>query len=151
LAAAGEALSTVKLQFNDRLDAGLLLLRVGIGSMFVIVHGYPKIAGGLTLWRGLGGALNRLIGLSFAPGFWGFLAMLAEFGGGLCLIAGIFFRPACAAILFTMLVAAVSIIRGGYGFNSASQPIELGVVAAALFFTGPGKFTVRHFLPEKKL
>src|SRR3954468_12493498 len=107
--------------------------------MFVVVHGYPKIVEGMSLWRGLGGAFNRLIGLSFAPGFWGFLAMLAEFGGGLCLIAGIFFRPACAAIAVGMLVAPISIIRGAYGFNSASHPIELGIAAAALFLTGPGK------------
>jgi putative oxidoreductase len=140
----------VKWGFNDRLDAGLLLLRAGIGSTFVIVHGYPKIVGGLTLWRGLGGAFNRLIGLNFVPGFWGFLAMLAEFGGGLCLIAGIFFRPACAAICFTMLVAVISILRGGYGFGSASQPLELGIVVAALFLTGPGKFTVRQFFQKRK-
>ena len=118
--------------------------------MFVMVHGYPKLVGGVALWRGLGGAFNRLIGLSFAPAFWGFLAMLAEFGGGLCLIAGIFFRPACAAILFTMFVAALSIVRGGYGFSSASQTIELGIAAAALLLTGPGKFTVRQFLQPKK-
>lgn len=118
--------------------------------MFVIAHGYPKIVGGPTLWRGLGGAFNRLIGLHFVPGFWGFLAMLAEFGGGLCLIVGIFFRPTCAAIFFTMVVAVISILRGGYGFNSASQPFELGIVVAALFLTGPGKFTVRHFLERKK-
>jgi len=140
----------MKGRFNDRIDAGILVLRAGIGSMFVIVHGYPKVVGGITLWRGLGGAFNRQIGLSFAPVFWGFLAMLAEFGGGLCLIAGIFFRPACAAILFTMFVAALSIIRGGYGFNSASQPIELGIAVAALLLTGPGKFTARHFLQHKK-
>lgn len=140
----------MKLRFSDRLDPGICLLRVGIGSLFVIVHGYPKIVGGVILWRGLGGAFNRMIGLSFAPGFWGFLAMLAEFGGGLCLIAGIFFRPACAAIFFTMLVAVISILRGGYGFGSASQPLELGIVVAALFLTGPGKFTVRHFSQRKK-
>jgi putative oxidoreductase len=143
-------LAPVKWQFKDRIDAGLLLLRAGIGSMFVIVHGYPKIVGGVTLWRGLGGAFNRLIGLNFVPDFWGFLAMVAEFGGGLCLIAGIFFRPACAAIVSTMFVAALSIIRGGYGFNSASQPIELGIVVAALLLTGPGKLTARYFLQQRK-
>lgn len=136
----------MKLQFNGRLDAGLLLLRAGIGLMFVIVHGYPKIVGGITVWRGLGGAFNRLVGFSFAPGFWGFLAMVSEFGGGLCLITGIFFRPACTAIFFTLFVAAISILRGGSGFNSASQPIELGVGVAALFLIGPGKFTARHLL-----
>jgi putative oxidoreductase len=143
-------LAAVKWRFSDRIDAGLLLLRVGIGSLFVIVHGYQKIVGGITLWRSLGGAFNRLIGLNFAPAFWGFLAMLAEFGGGLCLIAGIFFRPACAAIFFTIFVAALSIIRGGYGFNSASQTIELGIAVAALLLTGPGKFTARYFFHHKK-
>ena len=140
----------VKLQLSDRLDAGILVPRAGIGSMFVVVHGSSKVVDGITLWRGLGGAFNRLIGLNCAPAFWGFLAMLAEFGGGLCLIVGIFFRPACAAILFTMFVAALSIVRGGYGFNSASQPVELGIAVAALLLTGPGKFTARHFLPHKK-
>ena len=138
-------------RFRDRLDAGILLLRVGIGSMFVIIHGYPKLVGGVALWAGIGGAFNRLTGLNFVPVFWGFLAMLAEFGGGLCLIAGIFFRPACTAIFFTMLIAVISILRGGYGFNAASQPFELGIVAAALCLTGPGRFTARQLLPQKKL
>ncbi len=119
--------------------------------MFVIVHGYPKLVGGVALWAGLGGAFNRLTGLNVIPVFWGFLAMLAEFGGGLCLIGGIFFRPACTAIVFTMLIAVISILRGGYGFNAASQPIELGIVAAALCLTGPGRFTARQFLPKKKI
>jgi putative oxidoreductase len=143
-------LAKVKWRFDDRRDAGLLLLRAGVGAMFAIVHGYPKIVGGITLWRGLGGAFNRLIGFDFIPVFWGFLAMLAEFGGGLCLISGVFFRPACGAIVFTMLVAVISILRGGYGFNSASQPVELGIVVAALFLTGAGKFTARYFLPPNK-
>jgi putative oxidoreductase len=140
----------VKLQFKDRPDLGLLLLRAGIGLMFVIVHGYPKIAGGVAKWKGLGGAFNRFLGLSFFPEFWGFLASLAEFGGGICLIAGVFFRPACALMLFTMAIAVASIIRGGYGFNAASQPIELGLVLLALFFSGPGALTVPNLLSKSK-
>jgi putative oxidoreductase len=140
----------VKLQFKDRLDLGLLVLRVGIGLMFVVVHGFPKIAGGVVKWKGLGGAFNRLLGLSFIPEFWGFLASMAEFGGGICLVAGFFFRPACACMMFTMAIAVASIIRGGYGFNSAAQPIELGIVLLALFFTGPGALTLPNLLSKLK-
>lgn len=132
----------MEVQFKDSRDDGLLLLRVGIGLMFVTVHGLPKVLGGVSKWTSLGGAFNRILGITFIPAFWGFMATAAEFGGGLCLIAGIAFRPACALILFTLLIAVTSIIRGGYGFHAASQPIELGIVLLALFFTGPGRFTL---------
>ncbi|MBA2743395.1 MAG: DoxX family protein [Chthoniobacterales bacterium] len=118
--------------------------------MFVIVHGLPKLVGGVSMWKGLGGAFNRLLSLSFVPEFWGFLASMSEFAGGICLIAGVFFRPACALMLFTMVIAVASIIRGGYGFNSASQPIELGIVLLSLFLTGPGKLTLPNFLTTWK-
>lgn len=140
----------MKLRFKDRLDLGLLVLRIGIGLMFVIVHGFPKLVGGVSNWKALGGAFNRLLGFSFVPEFWGFLAAISEFGGGLCLIAGMFFRPACALMLFTMVIAIASIIRGGYGFSSASQPIELGIVLVGFFFTGPGRFTLSSFLASRK-
>jgi putative oxidoreductase len=132
----------VKWQIKDRLDGGLLVLRAGLGLMFVIVHGLPKLTGGVVLWKGLGGAFNRLIGISFVPEFWGFAAAIAEFGGGLCLIAGFFFRPACALMLFTMATAVGAMIRGDEGFGGASHAFELGIVLLALLLTGPGKFTV---------
>ena len=118
--------------------------------MFAFVHGLPKVVGGMSTWKSVGGAFTRLLGISFAPAFWGFAAAMAEFAGGLLLAAGIFFRPACALILFTMVIAIASIIRGGYGFNGAAQPIELGVVLLGLFFTGPGKFTLAKILSRTK-
>jgi putative oxidoreductase len=132
----------LKLKFTDRVDVGLLVVRAGIGLMFVFRHGLPKLMRGVSLWTGLGGAFNRLIGISFAPEFWGFAATISEFGGGLCLIAGIFFRPACAFMLFTMIIAVAANLRGGEGFDGASHALELGIVLLAVFLTGPGKFTL---------
>lgn len=132
----------VKLQSKTSYDYGLLVFRVGIGAMFVAVHGLPKLMGGMTMWKGLGGAFSRIIGFAFVPAFWGFIASITEFGGGICLIVGVLFRPACALMLFTMMIAVVSIVRGGYGFNSASQPFELAVVLLALLWTGPGQLTL---------
>lgn len=139
----------MKWRFKDRLDVGLLVLRAGIGSMFAIMHGFPKLTGGVSLWKGLGGAFNRLMGISFIPEFWGFAAAIAEFGGGLCLIAGIFFRPACALMLFTMATAVGAAIRGGEGFDGATHALELGIVLLALFLTGPGKFTLPNLWKTK--
>jgi putative oxidoreductase len=138
----------MKLKLRESRDFGLLVLRVGIGLMFVLVHGLPKVMGGVSTWTGLGGAFNRLLGFAFIPAFWGSLATLAEFGGGMCLMAGVLFRPACGFMLFTLVIAVASIIRGGYGFNSASQPIELGLVLLSLVFTGPGRFTLPNLFPS---
>jgi putative oxidoreductase len=124
------------------IDQGLLIIRIGIGTMFAFVHGWPKVTGGPELWTGLGGAFGRVSGVQLFAVFWGFMAMAAEFGGGLLLISGLLFRPACAAMLFTMCIAVTAILRGGYEFSKASQPVELGIVLAGLLLAGPGRFTV---------
>jgi len=131
-------------------DYGLLLLRVGIGLMFVMIYGFPKITGGEQRWIVLGKTFNNIIGISFIPVFWGFMAAISEFGGGICLITGILFRPACALMLFTMLVAVTAHIRGGHGFSEASQALELGIVLLSLIFIGSGRFTVPNLLLSKK-
>jgi len=131
-------------------DYGLLLLRVGIGLIFVTIHGFPKISGGIEKWTVYGKTFNNILGISFIPGFWGFMAAISEFGGGICLIAGVLFRPACALMLFTMLVAITAQFRGGYGFSGASQALEMGIVLLSLIFTGSGRFTLPYLLLSKK-
>lgn len=121
-------------------DLGLLLLRVGLGGMFIVMHGWPKIAGGAAKWKELGGAMKNL-GISFAPEAWGFMAAAAEFGGGILLVLGFLFRPACGALAFTMAVAAVMHYKLG-GFGSATYPVELGIVFLALLLIGPGRFSI---------
>jgi putative oxidoreductase len=122
-------------------DFGLLLLRLGLGAMFVFVHGWPKLLAGPHLWKEIGGAM-KFLGIHFAPEMWGLLAALAEFGGGILLILGFLFRPACAALAFTMVVAATMLYHAKGGLAGASQPIELGIVFLALLLIGPGRFSL---------
>ena len=119
-------------------DIGLLLLRAGLGMMMV-THGGPKIMGGPEMWEKVGGAMGNF-GINFAPVFWGFMAAAAEFGGGIALAFGFLFRPACAMLLSTMMVAATHHLRAGDGLGGASHAIELGVVFLALILIGPGRF-----------
>ncbi|MFL6213266.1 MAG: DoxX family protein [Blastocatellia bacterium] len=136
--------------FDKYRDHGLLLLRVGIGLMFITVHGWPKLAGGVQMWTGLGKTFNSLLGFSFIPVFWGLMATLSEFGGGWCLVSGALFRPACVLMLITMSVAVAANIRGGYGFAGASQAFEMGVVFLSLIFIGPGRFTLPQLWRSRK-
>jgi putative oxidoreductase len=123
---------------NDRRVLGLLILRLGLGGMFVY-HGLPTLLGGPARWESLGRAL-RAVGIDFAPTFFGFMAGMAEAGGGLCLALGIAFRPALAMLASTMVVAAAFHLDRGDGFGKASHAIEAAIVFGSLLLIGPGRY-----------
>lgn len=130
-------------------DAGILILRVGIGFAFIFTHGWGKIFGGPELWTKLGGSMANL-GITFAPTFWGFMAAFAEFGGGILLVLGLFTRPTAAFMAFTMLVAFVQHTSKLDPWARAIYPMELFSVFMALVFIGAGKFSLDYFLFQKK-
>ncbi|MEM6842930.1 MAG: DoxX family protein [Bacteroidota bacterium] len=122
------------------LHLGLLIIRIGFGVSF-IVHGLPKLMGGVERWEKLGGTMENL-GITFLPAFWGFMASFAECVGGLCLILGILWVPALLLLIATMVVAAVMHISNGDGYGSTSHSLESGIVFIALLVTGPGKHRI---------
>ncbi len=121
-------------------ELGLLLLRLGIGGMFM-AHGWPKLAGGERAWTKLGKSMVH-VGIDFAPTFWGFMAAIAEFFGGLAFALGIGFVPACVLLLSTMVVAGTMHLRKNDGFAGASHAIEAGILFASMLLIGPGKHTL---------
>lgn len=121
-------------------DFGLLILRVGLGT-FYILHGYPKMLGGPETWRDVGGAMQA-VGIDAFPVFFGFMAAFAELVGGFLLVVGLFFRPACLLLLATMAVAAAMHLGRGDAFVTYSRPMEMAVVFLGLLFIGPGRHSV---------
>lgn len=122
-------------------DYGLLIIRVGIGIMFIL-HGYPKMMGGIEMWVKIGGAMKN-VGIEFLPAFWGFMASFAELVGGFCLIVGFLFRPALASLIFTMFIAALVHYKNGDGISGMSHAIESAIVFIGLFIAGPGKYALK--------
>jgi putative oxidoreductase len=118
----------------------LLIMRVGMGGMF-IMHGFPKIIGGMDKWEKLGSAMNYLGVHQFHTAF-GFAAAFSEFFGGMALVLGLFFRPAALLMASTMIVAVTMHLGKGEGLIGASHAIEAGVVFLALVFIGPGAHSV---------
>jgi putative oxidoreductase len=121
-------------------DVGLLILRIGIGGMY-LYHGFPKISGGPEKWEKLGMAM-KYVGIEFAPVFWGFMAAFSEFFGGICIMLGLFFRPAGILLTITMVIAASMHLGRGDGLKVASHAIENGIVFLSLIFIGPGKYSI---------
>lgn len=120
-------------------DAGLLLMRLGLGTLFITIHGGRKLLGGPERWEAAGEAI-QYFGISFLPVMWGFLAGIFELVGGLFLLLGLLFRPATLMILVVMIVAATSQFVEGTG--SPYWPVEIGIVMIALFFVGPGAYSL---------
>lgn len=125
-------------------NLGLLLIRVGIGVIMLVVHGYGKLTGGPEMWTGVGGAMGNL-GLDFVPVFWGFMAMFAEFVCSILIVLGVLFRPALLMLGFTMFVAVIVHLNmpagsPNAGWAGASHALELLCVYAGLYLTGPGKY-----------
>ena len=124
-------------------DAGLLMLRLSLGAIFIWAHGWYKLAGGTSTWHDVGTAMKHF-GINFWPTFWGFMATMAETVGIALFMIGLAFRPACLLIAFTMAVAGIHashIAPKGTALQSASHAWELGLVFFSMMFIGPGKYS----------
>ncbi|MDB5007765.1 MAG: DoxX family protein [Mucilaginibacter sp.] len=119
---------------------GLLIIRVGLGLMF-IYHGYSKLGGGIKTWEELG-STTKYVGIHFWPVVWGLLSAVVETFGGFLLIIGLVFRPVCLLLLINLIVAAAMHLGKGDGLEGAAHAIEDAVVFAGLFFVGPGRNSV---------
>ncbi|MFT2008176.1 DoxX family protein [Pontibacter sp. 13R65] len=141
-------MSFLRAQYNLT-DTGLLLLRLGIGFMFII-HGWPKLAGGPEKWEQIGKNME-LIGIGFMPAFWGFMAGAAEALGGALLMLGLLHRPTCIILVFTLIIAVIRHLAAGDGFNGYSHALEAAILFFSLYFIGPGKYSLdESLIPTRK-
>jgi|WetSurMetagenome_2_1015567.scaffolds.fasta_scaffold52472_1 putative oxidoreductase len=133
--ALGKALSKYR-------DFGILILRAGLGVMFMYAHGSAKLFGGPERWAAVGASMKH-VGITFAPAFWGMLAGTAEFFGGFFLLLGLFVRPAALALTFCMVVASLNMYAAsGSLTGSNAHPVEVGIAVLALVFIGAGKYSL---------
>jgi len=126
------------------MEIGLLLIRLVLGGVFA-AHGAQKLFGwfgGFGI-EGTAGWFGSM-GLK-APRTQAVVSGLSELGGGLLLAAGLLTPLGAAAVIGVMIVAVAMVHidkgffngAGGYEFN-----LTLAVVALALAFTGPGRYSL---------
>ncbi len=136
---------------KPNVDVGLLILRLAVGSI-MFVHGAQKLLGWFD-GPGLAGFMGWMASMHVpAPAAW--LALIAEFFGGLGLILGILPRLAALGIAFDMLVAILLVhAKVGFFMNWGSvanrgegweYPMLLCAAALTLAATGPGAFAIQR-------
>lgn len=121
---------------------GLLCLRVGLGLMMVIAHGWPKLANFGAYSKRFPDPIGMGKTLSLT------LAVGAEVGCSILLILGLMTRLAAIPLLITMLVAAF-VIHGSDPWSKKEFALLYALPFLMLIFTGGGRYTLEAWLGRK--
>jgi putative oxidoreductase len=122
---------------------GLLLLRAALASV-MIHHGAQKLFG-MFGGGGIEGTA-RFFGTLGVPAPVGaaWLVGVAEFGGGILLLVGLF-TPFAAFVVAAVLASAIALVHWPKGFSSEGGyefPMIAMLVAVALMLLGPGRYSL---------
>jgi putative oxidoreductase len=138
---------------NTANDPLLTFVRLVLGIVFFL-HGSQKVLG-LFGGFGFGATMHMFTSMMHIPTVFAFLAICAEFFGGLGLIVGLLARVAAFGILINMLVA-ISFVHYRFGVfmnwggNQKGEGIEYHLLAIALGIVvlarGAGAFSVDRVL-----
>ena len=120
-------------------DVGLLIARIGFGLGFLFYHGWEKLTGGPERWASVGSAMEH-VGIGFGHTFFGFMAAFSESVGGALIALGLFFRPVCALLAFTMLIAATRHYVTGRG--NPGHAVKNMFFFVGFMLIGPGKYSL---------
>jgi putative oxidoreductase len=143
-------------------SAATAILRLVLGVVF-FAHGAQKMLGWFGGY-GFSGTMGFFTGALHIPAPLGFLAIVAEFFGGLGLIFGFLTRIAAFGIAVNMLVA-IAAVHSGFGFfmnwtgAQKGEGIEFHLLVLAmtafLMIRGAGAFSVdralAHAEPSRKV
>jgi putative oxidoreductase len=129
------------------------ILRIVLGIVF-FAHGAQKLLGWFGGY-GYTGTMGFFTGALHVPAFFAFLAIVAEFFGGLGLIFGLLTRVAAFGIAVNMLVA-ITLVHAQFGFfanwsgTQKGEGIEFHLLAIAmsvfLIVKGAGAVSVDRML-----
>ncbi len=131
---------------NRQVNAGLLLLRLVVGAIFVM-HGGQKLF--VFGFDGVAGAFGQM-GIPMANILGPFVAFV-EFFGGLALVFGLLNRLAALGIASTMVVAILQVhIKNGFFAPTGIEfPLSLLGSTLMLAITGAGKFSLDAWIGSK--
>ena len=133
---------------NTSADYAALALRLTSGVAF-LAHGWMKVSlftipGTVAFFESLG-----------LPGFFAYLTILAELGGGLALILGVGVRAVSIPLIAILLGAVWTHGGNGWAFSSEGGgwefPLFWAVVQGVILTLGAGAFALRLPVLDSKL
>jgi putative oxidoreductase len=138
---------------NTTNDAAITVLRLGLGVVF-FAHGAQKTLGWFGGY-GFSGTMGFFTQQAHIPAPLAFLAICAEFLGGIGLLLGLLGRVAAFGICCNMLVAIITVhwhfgLFANWFGNQKGEGIEFHLlaiaIALAIMIKGSGAFSVDRAL-----
>ncbi len=127
-----------------QINAALMVLRIASALTF-LYHGSAILFGAFG-----GPGPERFSSVIHKPVLIGYLVGLAQFGGGLAMLSGVFIRIGAAGIIVVML-GAIFLVHLPHGFNLGKNGYEYALtellIAVALLITGAGEYSLARWLP----
>lgn len=133
--------------FSRRVDAGLLILRIVVGIVF-LVHGGQKLF--VFGFGGVTGAFGQM-GIPM-PAVTGPLVALVEFLAGGALVIGLLTRLAALGLAIDMLGAILFVhYKGGFFVpNGYEYALTLLAANVAIMVAGAGYYSVDRAIAERR-
>jgi len=122
---------------------GLLVLRLGVGVMMLVAHGWGKLIG----FSDLAGKFPDPLGVGSTTTL--VLAVFAEVVCALLIILGLGTRFAAVPLLVTMLVAAF-IVHADDPWARKEFALLYAIPFLTLIFTGGGRFALDRFVKIRR-
>lgn len=129
-------------------ELGHAFMRISIGIIFLI-FGYGKLTSGAEHLTQLGSAMGAF-GITQGYLWWGYLAALTEFCGGLILIFGFLTRFACIPLIWLLIVALTFHIKKGDAFTSWGFAFTFLCIMIGFLITGSGQYSLDYYLFQTK-
>lgn len=124
-------------------QVGLLLIRVTLG-VFLVYHGWeifsPAKMNEYLLWDNFKNSNGKLLV---------YAGKAAELVAGIFFILGLFTRLASLFTIGTMCYIAF-FLGNGIIWNNDQHPFLFVLLALVFFFTGPGRYSLDHYLFKSK-
>jgi putative oxidoreductase len=138
------ALQDTSRSLPPSLDFALLVLRFALAIVF-LYHGSGILFGVLG-----GPGPAGFAAYKHWPLLIGYLVGLAQVAGGIAVLLGVFQRIGTVCLMIVM-IGAIFTVHLAHGFSVANGGYEFALteflIALALFFTGPGAYSLASVLP----